>query len=335
MLNTSVRWVTVLLLGVLLLPFSSNAVYADSVDAQEDNIHFIINGQVYQHPENEPAPYVNEQNRTMVPVSLFVKAMDLPGYSLRWDEHTQMAEIEYGSHSLTLTNGSSEIIINGHKVKLDSKIEMRQGRVFAPVRTITEALGGHTDWEPFRNIIYVTTELHASAAPSPEQAKAIIEEQASAVLEALAAQDYKTLSEQVHPRGVRFSPFTYVDALDHVVLGREELASANIADKVFLWGFYDGSGEDIDLTLDSYYKEFIYPHDYREAAYVSYNAQIFHGNMINNASKVYPGAIIVEYHFDGINPEYAGLDWRSLRLVFQPDQGQWYLAGIINDQWTT
>jgi len=42
----------------------------------------------------------------------------------------------------------------------------------------------------------------------------------------------------------------------------------------------------------------------------------------------------VEYHFPGIDPQYGGLDWRSLRLVFQQSGGEWYLVGIIHDQWT-
>ncbi|MBJ6361956.1 copper amine oxidase N-terminal domain-containing protein [Paenibacillus sp. GCM10012307] len=336
MLKTSVQWATMLLLGTLLLPFWSAAASADSLADEDEIIQFIINGQAYQHPDGEPTAYVNEQNRTMVPVSLFLKAMDLPGYSLRWDEQAQTAVIHYASHSLTLTNGTSEMIWNGNKVKLDSKVEATQGRLFAPVRTITEALGGLIAYESYHNIIYITTEPYAIASHSPEQAKELIEEQAAAVLGALAAQDFNALADQVDPkRGVRFSPFTYVDAARHTVLSREALASQGIANKVYNWGIYDGSGEDIELSLSDYYKEFIYPHDYREAPQVSYNQQLFHGNMINNAAKVYPGSIIVEYHFEEINPEYAGLDWRSLRLVFQPAGGQWYLVGIINDQWTT
>jgi len=31
--------------------------------------------------------------------------------------------------------------------------------------------------------------------------------------------------------------------------------------------------------------------------------------------------MVVEYHFPGIDPQYGGLDWRSLRLVFQQSGG--------------
>jgi hypothetical protein len=28
------------------------------------------------------------------------------------------------------------------------------------------------------------------------------------------------------------------------------------------------------------------------------------------------------------------MDWQSLRLVFEETAGNWYLVGIVHDQWT-
>jgi hypothetical protein len=44
---------------------------------------------------------------------------------------------------------------------------------------------------------------------------------------------------------------------------------------------------------------------------------------------------MVEYHFTGFEPDYGGLDWRSLRLVFMQDGDEWFLIGIVHDEWTT
>ena len=57
--------------------------------------------------------------------------------------------------------------------------------------------------------------------------------------------------------------------------------------------------------------------------------------MINNIPDFYPGGMMVEYHFPGIDPEYGGLDWRSLRLVFIPYGEDWFLVGVVHDEWTT
>lgn len=56
--------------------------------------------------------------------------------------------------------------------------------------------------------------------------------------------------------------------------------------------------------------------------------------MLENQFEVYENPIIVEYYFSGFDPEYEGIDWRSLRLVFEQYEGSWKLVGIINNQWT-
>ncbi|WP_268240815.1 hypothetical protein [Paenibacillus albidus] len=42
----------------------------------------------------------------------------------------------------------------------------------------------------------------------------------------------------------------------------------------------------------------------------------------------------MEYHYDELDPQFAGMDWQSLRLVFGKEGSQWVLMGIIHDQWT-
>ncbi len=58
-------------------------------------------------------------------------------------------------------------------------------------------------------------------------------------------------------------------------------------------------------------------------------------NTSNNNFEIYSNAIIVEFHFSGFDSKYEGMDWESLRLVFEEKDGTWYLIGIIHDQWTT
>ena len=56
--------------------------------------------------------------------------------------------------------------------------------------------------------------------------------------------------------------------------------------------------------------------------------------MIENQFEIYDNAIVVEYYFPGFNPDYAGMDWESLRLVFEQYENDWKLVGIIHNQWT-
>lgn len=55
------------------------------------------------------------------------------------------------------------------------------------------------------------------------------------------------------------------------------------------------------------------------------------GNTKVNVFEVYPTAILAEFHFCNSN---GLLNWRSLRLVFEPRGDLWFLVGIVHDQWT-
>jgi hypothetical protein len=44
--------------------------------------------------------------------------------------------------------------------------------------------------------------------------------------------------------------------------------------------------------------------------------------------------MMIEYYFPGFDPQYGGLDWRSIRLVFVQHGMDWYLTAIIHGEWT-
>jgi hypothetical protein len=168
-----------------------------------------------------------------------------------------------------------------------------------------------------------------------EYIKSIIEKRATDVLTAIKNYDMKKLAGAVHPdKGVRFSPYAHVDVDRNLVFTAEEVKKLAADSTPYLWGYYDGSGEPITLKFSDYRKKFIYDVDFINAEQVGYNKTLGLGNSVNNSFEVYKNSIIVEYHFSGFDPEYAGMDWRSLRLVFEKKNDIWYLVGIIHDQWT-
>ncbi len=100
------------------------------------------------------------------------------------------------------------------------------------------------------------------------------------------------------------------------------------------WGHFDGTGNPINLTFSDYHQQFVYDQDYFKPAVIGFNIEVSTGNAINNIREIFPDGVMIEYHFPGIDPQYGGLDWRSLRLVFIPENGHWYLAAIIHGEWT-
>lgn len=154
-------------------------------------------------------------------------------------------------------------------------------------------------------------------------------------LEALRDGDMGWLSSIIHPdKNLRFSPYTYVNFDADLVFTANEIKTLLKSDKTYNWGNYDGSGEAIELTFEEYLSRFAYDKDFINAEEVAYNRYIGRGNSLNNIFEVYPDAHMMEYHFSGFDPKFEGLDWESLKLIFEEKDGNWYLIGIVHDGWT-
>ncbi|MBP3950453.1 hypothetical protein [Bacillus suaedae] len=161
------------------------------------------------------------------------------------------------------------------------------------------------------------------------------EELAAAAVNWLDSRDFETLSHHIHPEeGVRFSPYAYVDVDNDVVFTQEELRNIKNDSSTYLWGHWDGSGEPIEMTFDEYYERFIYDEEYVNAEEVGIDTRLGQGTTVDNSKEVYPDSKIIEYHFPGFEQEYEGLDWRSLRIVMETIDNQWYIKGFIHDEWT-
>jgi len=144
----------------------------------------------------------------------------------------------------------------------------------------------------------------------------------------------KKLATISGPDGVRFSPYSNINIDKDVVMTPEMIENAYALNRTFVWGSYDGSGEPIDLPFGQYYDMFVYDKDFMNAPDVKYNEIIGQGNTINNLNEAYPDAEFAEYHFPGFNKKYEGMDWESLRLVFEKNSGLYRLVGIVHDAWT-
>lgn len=149
---------------------------------------------------------------------------------------------------------------------------------------------------------------------------------------ALRAQDYLTLGELAHPDGLRFAPYSYLSDSDQI-FPPDQVTFLPAMSRLFNWGVYDGSGEPIETSLFNYYSRFIFDVDFTSPEAIGFNYRLSGGSRINNIAEVYPDGQVVEYYFSGFDPQYSGMDWRSLRLVFRPVEGSYKLAAIVHDEW--
>lgn len=161
-----------------------------------------------------------------------------------------------------------------------------------------------------------------------------LSQQALHIQRALANKDFSRITDDIHPtRGVRFSMYAYVRPESDKVFSRAQytqyLEQSNIR---FTWGEKDGTGDLLITPLPTYLDTWVDGEKFNDTN-ISANKLTNNGNSINNLKDIYQKSEVVEFYYKGTE-QYAGMDWRVLRLVFDEYQGKRYLVAVINDQWT-
>jgi len=157
------------------------------------------------------------------------------------------------------------------------------------------------------------------------------------ILVALKNKNYSAFANYIHPvSGIRFSPYGYIDTLKNLRFSREKFIATAKADKqeMIVWGEFDGTGDPIKMTVNNYMQRFVYDVDFVKPEKRSVNEFIGSGNSLNNLDSVYKDCDFTESHFSGFEKKYAGMDWKTLRLVFKLRNGRFFLVGIVHDEWT-
>lgn len=176
----------------------------------------------------------------------------------------------------------------------------------------------------------------ASASPTatPAGTEAQLRARAAAAVTALREKDFAKLATLAHPqKGVRFSPYAFVDTQRHVLLPAATLAQGFGNRQQYLWGHTDGQGLPMQWTLEEYYTRHLWKKDFSKAPTIVVDQRTGKGSAADNSAQAYPGARVVEYHQPSTDPNTT-LDWGSLRLVFEQRAAEWFLTGIIRDEWT-
>lgn len=154
------------------------------------------------------------------------------------------------------------------------------------------------------------------------------------ILISLKDNNLAELTKYFSNNGVLFSPYGHIDTAASKKLIADDLIAAINNKWVLTWGSYDGTGEPIKLSVQAYLKKFVYNADYLNAEAVGFNEILKRGNSLINLKEVYPNLPFVDYHFSGFDQKLEGMDWTSLRLVFEKQEGEYVLVAIIHDQWT-
>ncbi|SHG99753.1 copper amine oxidase N-terminal domain-containing protein [Tepidibacter thalassicus] len=90
-------------------------------------------------------PPVVKEGRTLLPVRAISEGLKA---DISWNEESKEITITKDGKNIVLKIGSDIAIVDGKKVKLDSKAEIMSGRTVVPLRFVAENLGLKVKWDP-------------------------------------------------------------------------------------------------------------------------------------------------------------------------------------------
>jgi len=99
----------------------------------------LVNGQAIQL---DTPPQIL-QGRTVVPLRFISEAF---GAKVEWIAETKEITIQLDERIIQLRIGSSEALVNGQAIQLDTPPQILQGRTVVPLRFISEAFGAKVEW---------------------------------------------------------------------------------------------------------------------------------------------------------------------------------------------
>ncbi|QMV40809.1 copper amine oxidase N-terminal domain-containing protein [Cohnella cholangitidis] len=132
------------------------------------DVTFIIDGKPFKTPKGEPEPYVNKDKRTMVSIRFFSSAIGMTSKDVKWNNKTQTVTLKRNGDEATIVLGSSIMKVNGASVTMDTQAEMKNGRLFIPVRYAAIALGVYFEWDGDKKLISINSKVKAEPIPTFE-----------------------------------------------------------------------------------------------------------------------------------------------------------------------
>ncbi|MFC4099130.1 stalk domain-containing protein [Paenibacillus xanthanilyticus] len=140
---------------VICMLLSSAAAASAVAEATGKGITTIINGKVVQS-DVEP---VLQKGRVFVPI----RALASLQLEFLWGERDKIATVlNRDGKSVVLRLNENRAHINGHEVNLDTPLFVVKGRVFVPLRFISEAFGFQVNYQAERAAVTINS-------PAPEQ----------------------------------------------------------------------------------------------------------------------------------------------------------------------
>jgi uncharacterized protein YbbC (DUF1343 family) len=93
----------------------------------------------------DSAPYIDENDRLMVPLRAIVEAL---GAKVAWNPDTKSITILKQETTLFFKIDQPSVVVNGQTKRMDTSPVIRNNRTMVPVRYVGEYLGAEVHWDP-------------------------------------------------------------------------------------------------------------------------------------------------------------------------------------------
>ena len=127
---------------VITTPAENAGINATFTDGQAS---YTLNGQTVTM---DVAPYIDSNNRMLVPIRYAANAMGVSDDNIQWNSYTQTGTISGAMGVVRVTVGSTNLITSNGTITMDTVAVNTNNRIYVPVRYIANALGASVSWDP-------------------------------------------------------------------------------------------------------------------------------------------------------------------------------------------
>lgn len=133
-------------------------------------INILLNGEAVTFTEGSGYPYLDENNRTMVPLR---GTMESAGFVVGYDMNSHTAIVITEHKRIEVPLGTNKIYTNNNLTENDTIAVVKNGRTYLPIRAVLENAGYTVEWAGKTNTVnaytfsYDTNELSIYSTSSP------------------------------------------------------------------------------------------------------------------------------------------------------------------------
>jgi len=119
------------------------AVLIVPVDAASNEIKILLNGKTVPFTNDSGYPYVDENNRTMVPLRV---TMESAGFAVGYDSNAHTAIVITEHNRIEIPIGTNKVYSNNQLTENDTNAVVKNGRTYLPIRAVLEKAGYTVEW---------------------------------------------------------------------------------------------------------------------------------------------------------------------------------------------